>query len=83
VARRLAAVALDSKGNLYSTLMHIGEVVMVKEDGSYDHIAWVPSREESGRGDLIGLDFDKDDTCATLCSVVNPACYQSARLSAP
>jgi len=54
-------LALDSKGNLYSTLMHIGEVVMVKEDGSYDHIAWVPSREESGKGDLIGLDFDKDD----------------------
>jgi sugar lactone lactonase YvrE len=54
-------LALDSKGNLYTTLMHIGEVVRVKEDGSYDHIAWVPSREESGKGDLIGLDFDKDD----------------------
>jgi hypothetical protein len=34
--------------------MHIGEVVMVKEHGSYDHIAWVPSREESGKGDLMG-----------------------------
>ena len=34
---------------------------MLKDDGSYDHIAWVPSKEESGKGDLIGLDFDKQD----------------------
>jgi sugar lactone lactonase YvrE len=54
-------LAVDSKGNLYATLMHIGEIVRVKDDGSYDHIAWVPSREESGQGDLLGLDFDKDD----------------------
>jgi sugar lactone lactonase YvrE len=54
-------LAVDSKGNLYSTLVHIGEVVMIKENGSYDHIAWVPSREESGAGDLLGLGFDKDD----------------------
>jgi hypothetical protein len=32
---------------------------MVKDDGSYDHIAWVPSKEESGNGDLIGLDLDQ------------------------
>lgn len=52
-------LGVDSHGNLYATLMHIGEVVMLKEDGSYDHIAWVPSKEESGNGDLIGLDLDQ------------------------
>src|SRR5471030_1546028 len=46
-------LGVDSHGNLYATLMHIGEVVMLKDDGSYDHIAWVPSKEESGKGDLI------------------------------
>ncbi len=54
-------LGVDSHGNLYATLMHIGEVVMLKDDGSYDHVAWVPSKEESGRGDLIGLDLDKAD----------------------
>src|SRR6202162_5135525 len=49
----------DSNGNIYATLIHIGEVVMLKDDGSYDHVAWVPSKEESGKGDLIGLDLDK------------------------
>ena len=52
-------LGIDSKGNIYATLLHIGEVVMLKDDGSYDHIAWVPSKEESGKGDLIGLDLDK------------------------
>lgn len=52
-------MAVDSKGNLYTTLLHTGEVIMLKNDGSYDHVAWVPSQEESGKGDLIGLDFDK------------------------
>ena len=52
-------LGVDSHGNLYATLMHIGEVVMLKDDGDYDHIAWVPSKEESGKGDLIGLDLDQ------------------------
>jgi len=54
-------MAVDSKSNLYATLLHAGEVIMLKDDGSYDHVAWVPSQEESGKGDLIGLDFDKAD----------------------
>ena len=52
-------MAVDSKGNLYTTLLHSDEVIMLKDDGSYDHVAWVPSKEESGNGDLIRLDFDK------------------------
>ena len=54
-------LGIDSKGNLYATLYHTGEVVMLNEDGGYEHIAWVPSKEESGKGLLIGLDLDKDD----------------------
>ena len=54
-------LGVDSKGNLYATLFHIGEVIMLKDDGSYDHIAWVPSKEESGKGVLVGLDLDKGD----------------------
>jgi sugar lactone lactonase YvrE len=54
-------LGIDSHGNIYATLMHTGEVVMLKDDGSYDHIAWVPSKEESEKGDLIGLDLDKAD----------------------
>jgi sugar lactone lactonase YvrE len=52
-------LGVDSNGNIYATLIHIGEVVMLKDDGSYDHIAWVPSKEESGKGRLVGLDLDK------------------------
>lgn len=54
-------LGIDSKGNMYTTLFNTGEVVMLKDDGSYDHIAWVPSKEESGKGELVGLDLDKGD----------------------
>jgi sugar lactone lactonase YvrE len=54
-------LAVDSKGHLFATLANIGEVVELKEDGSYEHVAWVPSREESGHGVLLGLDVDKGD----------------------
>jgi sugar lactone lactonase YvrE len=54
-------LAADSKGNLYATLVHRGEVVLLKEDGGYEHIAWVPSQEESGKGEIFGIDFDKAD----------------------
>ena len=53
---------IDSKGNIYTSLILSGEVVMLKDDGSYDHIAWVPSKEESGKGGLlVGLDLDNAD----------------------
>jgi len=47
-------MGIDSKGNIYTSLPLTGEVVVLKDDGSYDHIAWVPSKEVGGR-DLIGL----------------------------
>lgn len=55
-------LGIDSKGNIYTSLINSGEVVMLKDDGSYDHIAWVPSKEESGKGGLIaGIDLDRAD----------------------
>ena len=55
-------LGIDSKGNIYTSLIDRGEVVMIKDEGSYDHIAWVPSKEESGKGGLLaGIDLDKAD----------------------
>jgi sugar lactone lactonase YvrE len=56
-------LGIDSKGNIYTSLIRSGEVVMLKDDGSYDHIAWVPSKEEIGKGNygVAGLDLDKGD----------------------
>jgi sugar lactone lactonase YvrE len=52
-------LGIDAKGNLYAALAHTGEVVMLKNGGGYEHIAWVPSKAERGRGQLSGLDVDK------------------------
>lgn len=54
-------VCVDSKKNLYTTLHNTGEVVLLKNDGSFDHVAWVPSKEESGQGEIYGIKPDKDD----------------------
>ena len=54
-------LGIDSRGNIYASLLTTGELVTLKDDGSYDHLAWVPSKEESGKGILTGLDVDKAD----------------------
>ena len=54
-------VCVDSKKNLYASVTWTGEVVLLKDDGTYEHIAWVPSKEESGQGQLIGMDVDSKD----------------------
>jgi sugar lactone lactonase YvrE len=54
-------VCVDSKNNLYASITWIGEVVLLKDDGTYEHVAWVPSKEESGQGQLIGMDVDAQD----------------------
>ncbi len=48
-------VCVDSKKNLYATLHNTGEVVLLKTDGSFEHVAWVPSKEESGQGEIYGI----------------------------
>jgi len=54
-------VCIDSHKNLYTTLHNTGEVVMVKNDGSFVHVAWVPSKAESGQGEIYGIKPDKND----------------------
>ena len=54
-------ICVDSKNNLYASITWTGEVVLLKDDGTYEHIAWVPSKEESGQGQLIGMDVDAHD----------------------
>jgi sugar lactone lactonase YvrE len=79
-------LGVDSKGNIYTSLFLTGEVVVLKDDGTYDHIAWVPSKGESGKDGigLVGLDkadniyvivkahskYDEDD----LTNPFHPAC---------
>jgi sugar lactone lactonase YvrE len=54
-------VCIDSKKNLYATVSYTGELVKLNNDGSFDHIAWVPSKEDSGKGQLIGIETDNND----------------------
>ena len=54
-------MGVDSKGNIYTSLLGRGEVVMLRDDGTYDHVAWVPSKEEGGK-DIFGISgLDKAD----------------------
>ncbi|MBL7176413.1 MAG: SMP-30/gluconolactonase/LRE family protein [Desulfobacteraceae bacterium] len=54
-------LCIDSKNNLYATVSFTGELVKLNDDGTYDHIAWVPSKEDSGKGQLIGIEADNHD----------------------
>ena len=54
-------IGVDSQGNLYASLFNTGEIVQLKEDGQYVHIAWVPTEADSGEGHVLGLASDKDD----------------------
>ncbi len=54
-------IGVDSQGNLYASLFNTGEIVQLKEDGQYVHIAWVPAEADSGKGHVLGIASDKDD----------------------
>ena len=54
-------LCIDSQSNLYATVSFTGELVKLNNDGTFDHIAWVPSKEDGGKGQLIGIEADKDD----------------------
>ncbi len=54
-------LCLDSKGNLYASMPSRNEVVLLNRDGSYDHVAWVPSKEDVGKGEIFGIEVDKED----------------------
>ncbi len=52
-------ICVDSKGNLFATMIGTNEVVRLKSDGTYEHIAWVP--EEGAGGLTIGIEADEQD----------------------
>jgi sugar lactone lactonase YvrE len=54
-------LCVDSKGNLYASLVHTGQVVKLEKDGKFEHIAWIPSKEDVGKGRVYGMDTDKED----------------------
>lgn len=54
-------LCVDSKGNLYASLVHAGQVVKLLEDGKYEHVAWVPSKEDGEKGGIYGMATDKGD----------------------
>lgn len=54
-------LCVDSKGNLYASMPSRNEIVLLNPDGSYEHVAWVPSKEDVGKGEIFGIEADKDD----------------------
>ena len=54
-------LCLYSKANLYASMPALCEVVQLKDDGSYEHVAFVPSKEDVGKGEIFGMEVDKDD----------------------
>ncbi|MBW2062030.1 MAG: SMP-30/gluconolactonase/LRE family protein [Deltaproteobacteria bacterium] len=54
-------LCIDSKNNLYATVSFTGELVKLKDNGAYDHVAWVPTKADSGKGQVIGIEADKSD----------------------
>ena len=51
-------VCIDHKNNLYASVSFTGELVKLNDDGTFNHVAWVPSKEDSGKGQLIGIEAD-------------------------
>ena len=54
---------------------------MLKDGGTHDHVAWVPSKEESKKGQLVGLDLDKADNIYVAYKAGSK--YDAADLSDP
>jgi sugar lactone lactonase YvrE len=54
-------LCVDSKGNLYASLVHTGQVVKLENDGNFTHVAWVPSEKDKGKGAVYGMDTDSED----------------------
>jgi sugar lactone lactonase YvrE len=51
-------VCVDRNNNLYAGVAYTNELVKLKDDGTYVHVAWIPSKEETGKGMLIGIEAD-------------------------
>ncbi len=55
-------LTVDSEGMYYASLHFTGEVVRITPDGSYEHVAWVPSQSQSGEGVLVGIEIESERT---------------------
>lgn len=53
-------LAVDAEGNIYTALMHTGKIMKVTPAGKQELVAIVPSVQDAGKGDAIGIDLDKD-----------------------
>jgi sugar lactone lactonase YvrE len=53
-------LAVDADGNIYTALMHVGKIMKVTPDGAQELVAVVPSEEDVGKGEVIGIDLDQD-----------------------
>lgn len=52
-------LAVDAAGNYYTALFHTGRIMKVTPDGKSELIAYVPSKADVGKGDVIGIDLDR------------------------
>lgn len=51
-------VCIDHNNNLFAGVAFTNELVKLKNDETYEHVAWIPSKEETGKGMLIGIEAD-------------------------
>lgn len=49
-------IAQDAQGRIYVTVVFTGEVVRLTGKGRHEHIAWLPSYEDRGKGAAVGLE---------------------------
>ncbi|MGQ0732183.1 MAG: SMP-30/gluconolactonase/LRE family protein, partial [Acidobacteriota bacterium] len=52
-------LAVDPAGNIYAALMHVGKIMKVTPGGKQELLAIVPSAQDVGKGEVVGIDLDK------------------------
>ncbi len=51
-------LAVDASGNLYTALFHTGRIMKIAPDGKQELVAYVPSKEDAGKGATVGIELD-------------------------
>lgn len=75
-------LAVDAEGNIYTALFHTGRIVKIAPDGTQEVLATVPSEEQAGKGDTIGIDLDKDGNIYVAYKQNSPR-YEATNLVDP